>query len=184
MSGPAEGRRSRAPMLRALLPCLALVVWDTTRAGAQTAPPPDLFRPAPDGSASAQDLPLRKTIAATSDDFSRSVGQWQAQRPEHARAVADRAAPDLWCSGCQRRFRHRLRFAQSHAQEAEAPSGRGTAEAAAGARQCRACTAPGRRGRIVAIVDPALRACQQDTAAAGDGRHGRRPAAAQAAQGR
>jgi hypothetical protein len=81
MSGPAEGRRSRAPMLRALLPCLALVVWDTTRAGAQTAPSPDLFRPVPDGSASAQDLPLRKTIAATADDSGDPSGNSKRSDP-------------------------------------------------------------------------------------------------------
>jgi hypothetical protein len=69
MSGPARGRRSRAWMVRALLPCLALVAWDTTRALAQT-PAPDLFRPVPDGFGSPQDLPLRKTIAASGDDAS------------------------------------------------------------------------------------------------------------------
>jgi hypothetical protein len=85
MSGPAEGRRSRAPMLRALLPCLALVVWDTTRAGAQTAPPPDLFRPAPDGSALGQDLPLRKTIAANSDDSGDPSGNGKRNTPAPSR---------------------------------------------------------------------------------------------------
>jgi len=56
-------------MVRALLPCLALVAWNTTRALAQT-PAPDLFRPIPDGFGSPQDLPLRKTIAASDDDAS------------------------------------------------------------------------------------------------------------------
>jgi len=73
MSGPARGRRSRALMLRALLPCLGLVAWDTTRAVAQTAVP-DLFRPGPDGLALPQDLPLRKTIAAIGDDSSDPSG--------------------------------------------------------------------------------------------------------------
>jgi hypothetical protein len=68
-SGPARGRRSRAWMARALLPCLAMGAWDTTPAVAQT-PAPDLFRPAPDGFGSPQDLPLRKTIAASADDSS------------------------------------------------------------------------------------------------------------------
>ena len=69
MSGPARGRRSRAWMVRALLPCLALVAWDTAWAQAQTLTP-DLFRPVPDGFGSPQDLPLRKTIAANGDDSS------------------------------------------------------------------------------------------------------------------
>jgi hypothetical protein len=60
-------------MLRALLPCFALVVWDTTRAVAQT-PASDLFRPAPDGFASSQDLPLRKTIGPVADDSSDPSG--------------------------------------------------------------------------------------------------------------
>jgi hypothetical protein len=54
-------------MVRALLPCLALVAWDTTRAVAQTLTP-DLFRPVPDGFGSSQDLHLRKTITANGDD--------------------------------------------------------------------------------------------------------------------
>ncbi|HEY3891420.1 MAG TPA: outer membrane beta-barrel protein [Bradyrhizobium sp.] len=65
MSGPARGRRSRAWMVRALLPCLALVAWDTTRAVAQTLTPD---RPVPDGFGSSQDLHLRKTITANGDD--------------------------------------------------------------------------------------------------------------------
>ena len=80
MSGPARGRRSRAWMLRALLPCLALVAWDTTRAVAQT-PTPDLFRPIPDGLASPQDLPLRKTIGASADDSSDPSGNDKRNDP-------------------------------------------------------------------------------------------------------
>ena len=68
MPGPAEGRRRRAPMLRALLPWLALIVWNTTPACAQTSTS-ELFRSSPVGSAPPQDLPLRKSLASTADDF-------------------------------------------------------------------------------------------------------------------
>ena len=50
MSGPARGRRGRATVLRALLPCLALIPRSIAGrpAHAQTLTP-DLFRPARDG---------------------------------------------------------------------------------------------------------------------------------------
>ena len=59
MSGPARGRRRRATLLRALLPCLALIALDGTPAQAQTLTP-DLFRPERDGFVRPQDLPLRR----------------------------------------------------------------------------------------------------------------------------
>lgn len=63
MSGPATGRRRRAIVLRALLPCLALIAFDETSASAQTLTP-DLFRPARDGFVSPQNSPLRRTAEA------------------------------------------------------------------------------------------------------------------------
>src|ERR1700761_4627406 len=64
MSGPASGRRERAHMFRALLPCLvpflALIAFEGTPARAQTMTP-DLFRPVPGGFVSPQDLPMRRT---------------------------------------------------------------------------------------------------------------------------
>src|SRR5580658_1733511 len=60
MSGPARGRRRRVKVLRALLPCLALIVCGGTLAQAQTLTP-DLFRPVPDGFVLPQDSPLRRT---------------------------------------------------------------------------------------------------------------------------
>jgi hypothetical protein len=63
MSGPATGRRRRAIVLRALLPCLALIAFDDTSAPAQTLTP-DLFRPARDGFVSPQNSPLRRTAEA------------------------------------------------------------------------------------------------------------------------
>jgi len=63
MSGPATGRRRRAIVLRALLPCLALIAFDETSAPAQTLTP-DLFRPTRDGFVSPQNSPLRRTAEA------------------------------------------------------------------------------------------------------------------------
>ena len=44
MAGPAKGRFGRAIILRAALPCLALIALDGTSARAQTVTP-DLFSP-------------------------------------------------------------------------------------------------------------------------------------------
>src|SRR6204780_5572139 len=62
MSGPATGRRKRATMLRAFLPCLALIVFDATSGQAQTLTP-DMLRPGLDAFAIPQNSPLRKTAA-------------------------------------------------------------------------------------------------------------------------
>ena len=60
MSGPAWGRHGRVTVLRALLPCLALIASDAVPGHAQTLTP-DLFRPARDGFVLPQDSPLRRT---------------------------------------------------------------------------------------------------------------------------
>src|ERR1700688_2272532 len=59
MSGPARGRRSRVEVLRAALPCLALLAFGDAPAAAQTITP-DLFRPVRDGFVLPQDSPLRR----------------------------------------------------------------------------------------------------------------------------
>jgi hypothetical protein len=59
ISGPAGGRESRAFALRAVLPCLVLIVCGGGLAQAQTLTP-DMLRPVPGGFVSPQDLPLRK----------------------------------------------------------------------------------------------------------------------------
>src|SRR4051812_33765403 len=64
MSGPATGRRLRATVLRALLPCLALIAFDESFSHAQTLTP-DLFSPARDGFVSPQNSPLRRTSEAS-----------------------------------------------------------------------------------------------------------------------
>ena len=65
-SGPAEGRKTRGNLFRALLPWLALAGLDTTSAQAQTVTP-DLFNPVRGGFVSPQDLPLRKTADNSGD---------------------------------------------------------------------------------------------------------------------
>ena len=60
MSGPARGRSRRVAILRAVLPCLALIAFDATSAHAQTVTP-DLFNPVRDGFVSPQNSPLRRT---------------------------------------------------------------------------------------------------------------------------
>ena len=59
MTGPARGRHRRVNVLRAALPCLALLAFDQTPAQAQTVTP-DLFRPVRDGFVLPQDSPLRR----------------------------------------------------------------------------------------------------------------------------
>jgi hypothetical protein len=56
-------------ILRALLPCLALIAFDETPAQAQTLTP-NLFRPVRDGFVSPQESPLRQTSDSTSDNTS------------------------------------------------------------------------------------------------------------------
>jgi hypothetical protein len=72
-SGPAEGRKSRGNLFRALLPCLALAALDTPSARAQTVTP-DLFNPVHGGFVSPQDLPLRRTGNNTADNSADAEG--------------------------------------------------------------------------------------------------------------
>jgi hypothetical protein len=60
MSGPATGRRKRVTLLRAALPCLALLAITSPPLRAQTLTP-DLLRPVRDGFLAPQDSLLRKT---------------------------------------------------------------------------------------------------------------------------
>jgi hypothetical protein len=60
MSGPATGRRKRVTLLRAALPCLALLAITSPPLHAQTLTP-DLLRPVRDGFLAPQDSLLRKT---------------------------------------------------------------------------------------------------------------------------
>ena len=60
MSGPATGRRRRAAILCALLPCLTLIAFNETSAQAQTVTS-EMLRGVPDGFVLPQDSPLRRT---------------------------------------------------------------------------------------------------------------------------
>ena len=64
MAGPARGRSRRVNVLRAALPCLALIAFHETPARAQTVTP-DLFRPVRDGFLLPQDSPLRRVSDST-----------------------------------------------------------------------------------------------------------------------
>jgi hypothetical protein len=66
MSGPATGLHKRASLLRAFLPCLALIAFDASLAQAQTVTP-ELFRPMRDGFVLPQDSPLRRTSENAAD---------------------------------------------------------------------------------------------------------------------
>ena len=66
MSGPATGLHKRASLLRAFLPCLALIAFDASLAQAQTVTP-ELFRPLRDGFVLPQDSPLRRTSENATD---------------------------------------------------------------------------------------------------------------------
>ena len=70
MSGPARGRRKRVTVLRAVLPCLALILALTAFVGtpvrAQTLTS-DMLRPERDGFVLPQDSPLRRTADSTID---------------------------------------------------------------------------------------------------------------------
>ena len=113
----------------------------------------------------------------------RSAQQSEAagQRHEQARAVADRADPEIRSAGRERRSQFRLRFAQPQAQEAEILSGAGEAETADRSRQPAAADCV---EHAAAAIDPVLGVGQQDADPAGDGGHRGGPAAPQAPQGR
>lgn len=81
-SGPATGLCLRVSLLRAVLPCLALVALHDTPARAQTLTS-DLLRPVRDGFVSPQDLPLRRTAQSTADD--RSGGPRDPNAPASSR---------------------------------------------------------------------------------------------------
>ncbi|HEU0082843.1 MAG TPA: hypothetical protein VFQ87_08210, partial [Bradyrhizobium sp.] len=81
-SGPATGLCLRVSLLRAVLPCLALIGLHDTPAGAQTLTS-ELLRPVRDGFVSPQDLPLRRTAQSAADD--RSDGPRDPNAPAPSR---------------------------------------------------------------------------------------------------
>lgn len=93
MSGPARGRRKRAIVLRALLPCLALIAAAPSPGRAQTVTP-DLFRPVRDGFASPQDSPLRKIGGGADDRSGDAAGD--ARRDKDAMAPSRIGNPPVY----------------------------------------------------------------------------------------
>src|SRR5205085_1854709 len=79
-SGPATGLCLRVRLLRAVLPCLALIALHDTPVLAQTLTT-DLLRPVRDGFASPQDLPLRRTAQSTTDDAASGLRDPSAPAP-------------------------------------------------------------------------------------------------------
>lgn len=65
-SGPSTGLYWRVSVLRAFLPCLALIAFDRSPAHAQTLTP-DLFRPGRDSFILPQESPLRRTADTAAD---------------------------------------------------------------------------------------------------------------------
>ena len=177
-AGPATGRNSRARVFRAALPCLALIALIGNRSASANRHAGPVQRDAhqPGDIAGFAAAPDR-------GGGERSAQQSEAagQRHEQARAVADRADPEIRPAGRERRRQFRLRLAQPQAQEAEILSGAGEAEAAGRSRQSAAADCV---EHAAAAFDPALGVGQQDADPAGDGRHGGGPAAAQAPQDR
>jgi hypothetical protein len=100
MPGPASGRRERALIFRALLPCLApslaLIAFAGTPARAQTITP-DLFRPVPGGFVSPQDLPMRRTATfpaiGDSSDTLNGAGNNGTDNSDGLRGIDNSPAP-------------------------------------------------------------------------------------------
>ena len=187
MSGPARGRSWRVKLVRAALPCLALIAFDGSRAQAQTVTP-DLFRPVPDGFVLPQDSPLRRVSDKTgdsipdptnpADDEKRRKDQPAPSRigqvPTYGLPAANGAADTGYDS--LNRTRKKPKFYPGQPKP-KPPPGPGTPAPATPAR--------GRAfNRPRAIGDSAVGDRQQDADPARDGRHRRRPAAAHPAEGR
>ncbi len=86
MSGPATGLHKRVRVLRAILPCLALIAFDGPLARAQTVTS-DLFRPGRDSFAPRQDSPLRRTSdnADNTGDAANDAGLGDKDAPASSR---------------------------------------------------------------------------------------------------
>ncbi len=147
-------------------PCLALVLalvaFEVRFAQAQTLTTA-LLRPVRDGFVSPQESPLRRTSEQTGDVTSGTTGD--AANDARLRDK-DTPAPS------------RIGNIPTYGLPAASGASTGQAETAAGSRQ------PCAGGFDGAVVGPAIRDRQQDPDPARDGRHGGRPAAAQAVEDR
>src|ERR1700761_4102331 len=190
MSGPASGRRERAHMFRALLPCLvsflALIAFEGTPARAQTMTP-DLFRPVPGGFVSPQDLPMRRTAVSdgsanngtTGDgsDMLNGTGNNATNNSDGLRGIDNSPAPSRigqipeydvpaasGASDTGYDSLNRTRKQPNIILHQRGPQPR------AGPGQCATAPAAVDRDRRLAAVDPAIGFRQQAATAAGDGR--------------
>ena len=186
MSGPARGRRKRAMTFRALLPCLALITLDDISGCG----PNDDVGPVPAGPrrlCPPQNSPLRKINDKTGDNATDPGDPADGELRDENTPAPSRIGkiPTYGLPAANGAVRDRLRFAQSHAQETKILSGPGPSRkplARAPARRRRVGDLRFERAGAAAI--PPSETANKTPIAARDGRHGRRPAAAQAAQGR
>ena len=131
--GQASNRpeQPRAPLSRSLaVPCADRAVGNRSESANRHAGPVQFNAHQPGDVAGFAAAPDR-------GGGERSAQQSEAagQRQEQARAVADRADPEIRPAGRERRRQFRLQLAQPQAQEAEILSGAGEAEAAGRSRQ-------------------------------------------------
>ena len=179
MAGPAMGRNSRARVFRAALPCLALIALSGNRsAGANRhAGPVQLDAHQPDRRrriCRCAGPRRRRTI--------RSIVRSCRTRQGQARAVADRADPEIRPAGRERRSRFRATTCSTASARSRntirgRPSRSRRSVPAVHRRRLRRTRGCGFRFRR-------RQSAQQDADPARDGRHGGRTAAAQAPQDR
>src|ERR1700675_2237339 len=182
MAGPARGRSRRVTLFRALLPCLALIAFDGTPARAQTVTP-DLFSPTRSSQIATPDSPLRRTGNATVDKTGNAADDARlrerdtdtpapsriGQIPSYGLPAASGASD--WGYDSLNRKRRKAKYYPGQVKP-KAPVG------------ARSTPAPNRIEPAAGAFDSAVGIRQQGADPPRDGRHGARPAAAQAAQDR
>ena len=181
MAGPARGRSRRARLFRAALPCLALIALTGTAAQAQTVTS-DLFSPtrAQPGDVSRirrcaarrQRRTIRSTVRSCRTATRTSPRRRGSARSRHT-ACLPRAAP-------RRPVTTRSTASAQNPNSIRASPGRNAIGPGNPAAPVTSPAGPTARAAIRAAVADR----QQDAAAARDGRHGGRAAAAQAAEDR
>jgi hypothetical protein len=84
MARPARGRRLRAHLSRAVLPCLALIVLGAGKAAAQSVTP-DLFSPRQTNQVAPGNLALRQVAASPALDPNGDPGPRRTDQPAASR---------------------------------------------------------------------------------------------------
>ena len=176
MSGPARGRRRRVTLLRAALPCLALIAFDRRRRRRPRRSPPTCSAPVRDGFVRRRIHRCAGSATTTGDDRAIPPTMRRLARQGRARAVADRqdsrhtacrppAAPPTTGFDSLNRTRKKPKFYPGQAKP-KPLAGPGTPAPASAKRA-------DRFERARAAVDSAVRDRQQAADRAGDGRHRR-----------